>query len=120
MNIIFGDAAASVPDNYTKLELDTIHIVSTGQKITAYCLIEHIPLGEFPRMEVNKQNHAVLIENYKKQNWEYCSQAIPFLIGTWNGEVDSFYNELLDRVEKFKVDPPPANWDGSIEKHTAN
>jgi hypothetical protein len=117
MNIIFGKAVDSIPDNYTKLELDTFRMDKTGQTITAYCLVEHIPLGEFPRVENNRQNHQALLENYKKQNWEFCKQTIPFLIGAWNGEVDSFYNELLDRIEKFQCNPPPLNWDGVIDKN---
>jgi len=113
MNIIFSDAADSVANNYTKLELDTIQVAD--KTITAYCLVEHIPLAEFPMVEHNKKNHATLIEQYQQRNWNYCIQAIETLLGKWDGEVDTFYNELQTRIEEFKQNPPPDNWNGVIQ-----
>lgn len=116
MNIIFGNAVNLVSHNYTKLELDTIQLSSTGESITAYGVIESIPMAEFPRVESNARNHAMLMKQYRMQNWGYCEQAINALMGAWNGELDSFYSNLMTRIEKFKESPPPADWDGRIIK----
>lgn len=116
MNIIFGDGLNLMPEKYTRLELDTFKIVDTGQVITAYCLVETIPLAEFPKVEDNKNLHGKLIENYKKQNWTFCEDAISSLLGAWSGEVDSFYLDLQARVDQYKQNPPPPSWDGIIEK----
>jgi adenylate cyclase len=114
MNIIFGESAAVVPDHYIKLELDTVQV--QGKAITAYCLVEHVPLSEFPSVENNKQVHSMLMENYRKRNWDYCTTVLESLVGLWNGELDSFYAELQKRIEKFKITPPPADWNGVYDQ----
>lgn len=116
MNIIFGNTVNSLPDGYITLELDTVKVLSSNQNITAYCLIEDIPLYEFPKLEINKTNHRSLIEQYKKQNWQFCLQMIDELTGSWNGQVDSFYKELKQRIETLQKNPPGPDWDGSVIK----
>ena len=34
------------------------------------------------------------------------------LMGKWNGELDSFYTDLLKRVMNYKENEPPEEWDG--------
>ena len=99
MNIIFGDAVKSVPENYTVLELDTIRVESTGQLLTAYCLVDAVPLAEFPRLEQNIQAHSELLNQYRLKNWEFCVNSIELLLGCWNGDLDEFYNSLLNMYD---------------------
>jgi len=110
MHIIFGKAIKEIPNSYTVLELDTIN--TDGTLVTAYCVIEKIPLQEFPLIEAHIKLHADVIENYRGQHWNYCEKAIDALLGKWNGEVDSFYNALLERIKQYKLTPPPEHWDG--------
>jgi hypothetical protein len=37
-------------------------------------------------------------------------------MGKWNGEVDSFYSNLLERVQQYKANPPDADWTGYINQ----
>lgn len=116
MNIIFGEAAKQLPDKFTVLELDTIKLVSTGEKFTSYCIIEEVPLGDFPILESYVKVHHDMMQAYRYRNWEYCDAAIKGLMGKWNGEADSFYIELLSRIAKLKEQDLPEDWDGSLEK----
>jgi hypothetical protein len=113
MNIIFDELLETVPDNYTVLELDTFNVVAENKRITAYCVVEKIPLAEFDKLEAYKKVHSDLIENYRHRNWEYCEHAIEGLMGKWNGELDTFYSDLLLRVMEYKQTPPSDKWDGS-------
>lgn len=114
MHIIFGDSAAQLPDSYTILELDTFRMQSTDELATAYCVIETIPLSEFPLADAHKKIHADLIQAYKNQHWSYCEQAIEGLMGKWNGDLNSFYTDLLQRVINYKENPPESGWDGTL------
>jgi len=115
MNIIFGNSTDLVT-KYTKLELDTIYVEDTGEVITAYGIIETIPLQEFPRVEANMKNHDMLLKQYRLRNWDYCVTAINALMGSWNGELDSFYTELMNRIENLKQNPPGPEWNGMLIK----
>ncbi len=117
MHIIFGEVAQNVPDSYTVLELDTVRRPPDMLPVTAYCLIERIPLTEFPVTAHLKELHDNVIKNYKQRHWDYCEQAIDqTLKGKWAGELDSFYDNLLERIKAFRQNPPPDSWDGTLEK----
>jgi hypothetical protein len=115
MHIIFGDAVKEIPNSFTVLELDTFKM-SNNQTATAYCVVEKIPLAEFAMIEAHKELHANLLQYYRKQQWNYCEQAINALMGKWNGEIDSFYTELLTRIEDLKNNPPEPDWNGYLTK----
>ena len=116
MNIIFGDALETLPNNYTVLELDTFVFPPDSQKRTSYCVVEKVPLNDFPMMEAYIKVHADMMQAYRDQNWEYCLHAIKGLTGRWNGELDSFYSNLLQRVEKCQANPPGDYWTGYIDR----
>ena len=110
MNIIFGDAIEQVSDTHTVLELDTFKLMPSERTVTSYCVIDKLPLAEFPQLEVNKKIHHQLIEQYRQQNWEFCRSALHSLTGCWNGEVDTFYQHLSTRIDEYTANPPGADW----------
>jgi hypothetical protein len=115
MNIIFDKShLEELQNKYTVLELDTIRSESTGQQRTAYCVVENVPILEMAQVESLKSLHANLMDNYRKQNWNYCEQAIEHLMGKWNGELDSFYTDLLGRIASYKETAPDLDWDSVI------
>ena len=111
MNIIFGDSINTIPDSYTVLELDTFRSAD-GATSVAYCVVEKIPLADFDKLEAYKKVHADLLANYRRREWTYCEHAIEGLMGKWNGELDSFYSDLLVRVQSYRQNPPANNWNG--------
>ena len=114
MHIIFGSAIEEIPNSFTVLELDTFRMVKENRTDTAYCVVEKIPLTEFTTLDAYKKIHADLVQYYKQRQWEYCENAIEGLMGRWNGELDTFYTDLLRRVIGYKENEPPADWDGTL------
>jgi hypothetical protein len=90
--------------------------MSDDELHTSYCVIEKIPLEEFAMINALKKIHADLIHYYRLQNWNYCLQAIDGLTGKWNGELDTFYNHMAQRIKQYHESPPPESWDGTIPK----
>ena len=61
MHIIMGkEAAEALKENYTVLELETFH--HNGQDITAFCVVDQVPIMELPALESYKQQHKDFIE----------------------------------------------------------
>jgi len=117
MHIIFGrDEALELDQKYTVLELDQIKIGQDGPVTPAYCVVENINILDLPRAASMKTLHENLIKNYRDRQWQYCLDALEHLQGFWGGEVDSFYDNLRQRVEKFNADPPPTDWSPIIQK----
>ena len=117
MNIIFGtDLARQVQHRHTVLELDTFNLVPTHELVTAYCLIDSIPLEEMFSVNNLKDLHSTLIAEYKKRNWKYCEDAIAHLNDKWQGELNSFYAEIYQRIQTLKQQDLPDSWNGQIDK----
>jgi hypothetical protein len=116
MNIIFGDSAKQLADKFTVLELDTIKLAGTDEKFRTYCVLESIPLTDFPKVESYVKLHNDMMQGYRTQQWNYCEDALKYLVGKWNGEVDSFYQVLKQRIQVLKESELPPDWDGTLER----
>jgi len=116
MHIIFGDAVKEIPDSFTVLELDTFNLIDKNRTVTAYCVVEKIPLVEFPLLAANKELHSNLIRYYQQQQWDYCEQVITELLGKWNGELDSFYTNLLSRINELRTAKLDEAWKGFVDR----
>jgi hypothetical protein len=114
MYIIFGHQLPELPDNYTFLELDTF-VDQKSQKSTAWCVLHSIPLMEFSNLGQWQDLHCNLMQQYRERNWDYCQDAIASLMGQWNGEMDSFYEILSQRINDFKTQELDSDWDGSVQ-----
>jgi hypothetical protein len=116
MNIILGDdAAQELGNKYPILELDTIKFPD-GKLITAYCVVDKPGIPDFMNLDNLKSMHSRLIQNYRLRRWDYCLDSINHLIGSWGGDVDTFYINLKNRVEEYKRSEPNESWTPVIDR----
>jgi hypothetical protein len=102
MHIVYGkDQADSLRDRYTVLELDTIDVKEVSKSLTAYAVVDPSNMGleklDFNQLANWTKLHESLIENIKKQNKDFCLDAIEHLKGQFGGELDSFYVNVEER-----------------------
>ena len=97
MNIIIGDVAAnSLRENYTVLELETF---SVGEnRIKTYCVVNNIPLHEISMLAEHKMLHQQMIDEYNAGNTAVCIDLIADLRGKFGGELDTFYETLVNKI----------------------
>lgn len=117
MNIILGNnEIESISEKYVVLELDTF--VINNEHVPSYAVIEagDIPLGELETLEQYKQNHANLINEYRKRNWNFCEQMIEHLSSRWGGSMTTFYAEILMRIANLKEQDLGEDWDYAIQR----
>lgn len=114
MNIIFGTSEAEkLNDKYIVLELDTITI-KNGAPITAYCIVENLPLSKLTEADPYRDLHRNLMENYRARNWNFCEQAIEKLMRFWGDDMDTFYHSLQQRLDEYKVNEPDDSWSSIV------
>ena len=103
MQIIFGrENAEKLRERYTVLDLETVE--KEGTKIEVFCLIpgEKIGLMELPQLDNWVKLHNDFLDGYHSQQYNYCRQCIEHLMGKFGGEVDSFYEEILKRINSIE------------------
>jgi hypothetical protein len=118
MNIIIGiDAANAAREKYTVLPLQDIKFASHPDMppVTAYCLIEDVPLDEIPKLQEQIDLHTKFYENLQKPDFNYCEQALEHLKGKWRGEVDTYY-EVMEKSINENKDVEDLKWDPILYK----
>ena len=98
MHIILGsEVAEKLKENYTVLELETFD--KDDRKITAYCVVDQVPIMELPNLEAYKNLHSEFVKNYYKGDYNFCKDAAEHLMGKFNGDLDSFYEVILEKMK---------------------
>lgn len=116
MNIIVGEERAqTLRERYTVLELDTFR-VADSEPIRSYAVLEMVPITEMFYVDNMIELHHKMIEQYRLRNWSFCLDALSHLMGKWNGEIDSFYQDLKLRILSLEKQELGDNWDGIINR----
>lgn len=100
MNIILGkERADQLREKYTVLELESFDHPD-GMQIPAYCVVpaEKIPIAELTLLTQWTDLHENLVKEFRKGNRVFCEQAIEHLMGKFGGELDTFYQHVIDKV----------------------
>lgn len=115
MHIILGEQhAEAVGDRYVVLELDTFQPGNQDEPVSAFCVIENVPIHELSEVVTYRDLHQQLIKNYRAANWSFCEDALQHLQGRWNGEIDSFYDIMAARIQVQKQQSCDILWDAAI------
>ena len=113
MNIVFGrENLTGIDSKNTILTVDAFDI--KGNIVECFCLlsIEDMPLQELPTIDKSIELHETMVNEYRKQNWDYCKEAISGLNGKFNGVLDEFYSSILERISQ----PAGDDWHWAIKK----
>lgn len=96
--MIGKDKAEKLKDQYVILPLDQVSV--DGVEDRAYCVItnDQLPLDHVVNLQEHIKLHNDFIQQMDADNYSYCIDAIPNLKGLFGGELDSFYDEVLNRI----------------------
>jgi hypothetical protein len=100
VQIIFGkDNAKKLREKYTVLDLETVE--KDGVTLDVFCLIpgDKISINELPQLEQWTKLHEEFLHGYHTNQYDYCRHCIEHLMGKFGGEVDTFYEEILRRID---------------------
>ena len=103
MQIIFGrENAKELQERYLVVELETFH---TGDRaIETFCVVptEAISFADMPHLESYRQQHQDFLDALNSQNYAICKELYPQLKGRWKGELDSFYDTIMQRIKNLE------------------
>jgi hypothetical protein len=115
MNIIFDtNHIESLQNNNIVLELDTFYVPKLSKNVTAHCVIDHVSISDLDKIQHVQNLHNTLMTAYKSKDFKLCQELIPHLIGSFSGEVDSFYLEMSNRIQDLLKTAVPADWTNVI------
>ncbi len=111
--ILGSQAATLVRDDFALLELDVIRVKGKTEPEVIYALLGTKELANKAHFIELRDRLSQLLTAYRKQNWNETLRALRLCRQKVNGLDLAAFCELYEaRVEAFKVNPPPPDWDG--------
>jgi hypothetical protein len=96
-----------VKDDYLCLELDCLAVKGKSEGVNIYTIVDKTYINE-----KYAKYHKEFINYYRAQKWHQLDNYFTILIPAFNGEMKEYYEMMQERVEEYKVNPLPKDWDG--------
>lgn len=102
MQIIFEqNLVPELRKKYVVLELDTIMQPNMVEPLTIYCLIDNIGPNDILNLPNLIEQHEKLIKAYKSNDWTQSKELAYQLKGSWQKEIDEFYDLVIITAEEM-------------------
>jgi hypothetical protein len=103
MQIIFDEKLVpELKERYIVLELDTVLQPEMKSPITLYALIPDIDISTISTIKDLCDQHQLLVDAYKTGDWDTAEFNANALKGSWQGEIDEFYDLVLETAQKYR------------------
>jgi adenylate cyclase len=105
VKIVIGPKTAKyVLDQYQIAELDLLAVKGKTEPARIFTVFSfHDPLGE--------TQHMKFLELYRQGHWEVAANYASELKQAWRGEMNQYYDMMIERINEYKENPP-REWDG--------
>lgn len=102
MQIVWDqEVVKKLKNSHTVLELETFDV--EGKTVTAWCVVPAEKIGlNLASLDGLKDLHARFIAAWNNKEYNLCEDISRHLMGQFGGELDTFYEELLNRISSIK------------------
>lgn len=112
--IVLGPVTAErLGDDYFTLALDCIAVKGKKEGVDIFTVFYNPETEEEKvQWDSTKDRHLSMLTLYKMQKWDSAVKLITDLKGSFNGQMDHYYDLWLERIEEMRNANLPADWDG--------
>jgi len=96
-----------VKDEYLCLELDCLAVKGKTKGVNIYTIVNKNGLNI-----AYARAHADFLQYYREMNWDKALEYIPYVELAFEGEMKEYYQMMVERIEEYKANPLPKDWDG--------
>jgi adenylate cyclase len=117
LSLVIGSRTAErAKSRFAVMEIDLIQVKGKKQPEVVFTVLGRSEVGEDPRCRELCDLNAQMLATYRQQKWDDAT----VLIERCRKLASSFgaaglYEMYLDRIEAYKADPPPPDWNGVYE-----
>jgi adenylate cyclase len=115
--IVIGEATAQkAKERFATMEIDRIQVKGKTQPETVFTVLGRAELGRDPNFLELHELTAKMLRYYREQNWTQALDTIePCRKAAEGFGVGALYHMYAERIEAFRHNPPPADWNGVYE-----
>jgi adenylate cyclase len=114
--VIGAHTAERAKAKFAAMEIDLIQVKGKKQPEVVFTVLGRAEIREDPRCQELCDLNARMLASYRKQHWEEAKSLIDHCRKLANGfGVDGLYDMYIERIEAYRSDPPPPDWNGVYE-----
>jgi adenylate cyclase len=114
--VIGPKTAEYVKDDFFTLPLDCIAVKGKTEGVNIFTVLEE--RGDRIKYLAAKTKHQEMLDNYRNQQFIFAKDKCKELIGSFDGQMDGYYEMWIERCTEMYVTPPGDNWDGVYRTNT--
>ena len=117
--VIGSRTAEGAKQKFATMEIDLIQVKGKKQPEAVFTVIGRAEVAQDPRCLELQDFNARMLASYRKQRWDEALSLIDRCRKLANGfDVAGLYDMYVERIDAYRVDPPPPDWDGVYEAHS--
>jgi adenylate cyclase len=115
--IVIGEATAQkAKERFATMEIDRIQVKGKTQPETVFTVLGRAELSQDPHLQELRELTTRMLRYYREQNWTQALDTIePCRKAAEGFGVAALYQMYAERIEAFRHNPPPADWNGVYE-----
>lgn len=110
--MIGEETAGALNGVFPMAELDLIAVKGKSEAVRIFTVLGKPDLLSDPDYAALQSQHAAMLDAYRSQQWDEANRIIQTCIGRLDGVLDGFYGIYQTRIEEYRDNPPPVDWDG--------
>jgi adenylate cyclase len=121
LEIVIGETTQQAAQDLATLEIDRVQLLGKTTATRLFTLVGDDKVAASERFEELVGEHRAMLAAYRSRDWDGAVAKLRRChhLGQGYG-LDLFYELYGQRIDAFRSDPPPPDWDGSIvaeDKH---
>lgn len=118
VKIVIGPVtAAQAASKFFLIKLDDIAVKGKKQGVEIFTVVD-TQQSASRNHEIALDSHNQMLKYYSEQKWSSAEARIAALRGSFNGQLDSYYDMMLNRITDLRKSDLPADWDGIYRSNT--
>jgi adenylate cyclase len=113
--IAVSDKTKEEAPDFATLELDLLTVKGKTEPVRIHTLVGDEQFAKKPEFKQAEIVHNSVIAAYRAQSWDeterLCDEADQACV-KMGVPMPGFYELLKERIADFRINPPPADWDG--------
>ena len=106
-----------VKTDFFTLPLDCLAVKGKKDGVDIFTVL-NTEGADKPKWNQAKINHVTMMNAYKSQRFSVAKNMSKDLLGSFNGQMDHYYEMWMERCDDYIKAPPGADWDGVFRTNT--
>ena len=114
--VIGSRTAERAKQRFATMEIDLIQVKGKKEPEAVFAVLGRSEVEQDPRCQELYELNASMLASYREQEWDKALDLIDRCRKPASSfDVAGLYDMYVERIEAYRVDPPPSDWGGIYE-----